>query len=611
MAKKQWFRTSLNFPVFMKKFFIIYACLIAAQFTFAQPSVTIQLTNLSGEIRDGKAIATVAGGTAPYELKWSHKSSPLTSTECTGFDEGIEYHLKVTDSAGLNTTQEFMVPAESVEEKLNSFFIPIVNAFAAVLLWDPFAAIGIYDPVVYLENGRPLLHPNGDPVTQDCWLVVVLLIFAAAWFTVYFGFINFRAFGHAIAVTMGKYSKPQDKGEVSQFQALTAALSGTLGLGNISLVAVAIAVGGPGATFWMIVAGLLGMSSKFIECTLGVKYREIDQSGEVSGGPMYYLSKGLARRNMKGLGKVLAAIFAVMCVGGTLGGGNMIQANQAFAQVQQTLGSENVSSFWFGIGMAAFVGLVIVGGIKSIARVTDKIVPFMVVVYCVFALIIIGKNIRFIDEAFLQIWNGAFHPDALKGGFMGVMLMGFRRASFSNEAGIGSASIAHSASKTDRPVSEGLVSLLEPFIDTVLVCTMTALVLVFTGYAENPQNLTGSNLTNAAFTSIFSWFDWVLMAAIIMFAYATMISWSYYGMKSWAYLFGEKWWIKQSFNLLFMICTVIGTVSGLGAVIDFSDMMILGMAFPNIIGLFIMSGEVKADLKAYMKDLKTGVIKRL
>jgi AGCS family alanine or glycine:cation symporter len=464
----------------------------------------------------------------------------------------------------------------------------------------------LYDPVVYDDAGVAVLHPNGQPVVQDCWLVVVLLIGAALWFTLYFGFINIRYFKHALDITRGKFAKPQDRGEVSQFQALTAALSGTLGLGNISLVAVAIAVGGPGATFWMIVAGLLGMSSKFIECTLGVKYREIDSKGEVSGGPMYYLSKGLALRNMKGLGKLLAVVFSVMCIGGTLGGGNMIQANQAYAQVAQTIGSETISSLTFGIVMALAVGLVIMGGIKSIARVSDKIVPFMVVVYVLFSLLIIGANYNRIGEAFAQIWHGAFHPDAMKGGFIGVMMMGFRRASFSNEAGIGSASIAHSASKTDRPVSEGFVSLLEPFIDTVVVCTMTALVLVFTGFASNPQGLTGSSLTNAAFTSVFPWFDWVLMVAIILFAYATMISWSYYGMKSWAYLFGEKNWIKQTFNVLFMTCTVIGTVSGLGAVVDFSDMMILGMAFPNIIGLLIMSGEVKADLKSYLKDLKQG-----
>jgi AGCS family alanine or glycine:cation symporter len=313
---------------------------------------------------------------------------------------------------------------------------------------------------------------------------------------------------------------------------------------------------------------------------------------------------------MKVLGKVLAVLFAIMCVGGTLGGGNMIQANQAYAQVAQTMGADSISSLTFGIVMALGVGLVVMGGIKSIARVTDKIVPFMVAVYCLFSLIIIGANISHVGEAFAQIWNGAFHPDAMKGGFIGVMMMGFRRASFSNEAGIGSASIAHSASKTDRPVSEGLVSLLEPFIDTVIVCTMTALVLVFTGYAADPQGLTGSTLTNAAFTSIFPWFDWVLMFAIILFAYATMISWSYYGMKSWAYLFGDKNWIKQSFNIIFMICTVIGTVSGLGAVVDFSDMMILGMAFPNIIGLVILSREVKQDLNAYWSDLKSGKIIR-
>lgn len=576
----------------------------------AQLDVAFLLQNPSGEIKDASAEATVSGGTEPYKYYWSKKDIAQDASVCSGVDEGVEYNLIVEDAAGKRQEKSIVVPAASTSENLNSFFLPVVDFLAAILLWDPFAAVGIYDPVVYKADGTPLLHPNGQPVTQDCWLVVVLLILAAAWFTLYFGFINIRGFKHAVHITMGKYANPNDKGEVSQFQALTAALSGTLGLGNISLVAVAIAVGGPGATFWMIVAGLIGMSSKFVECTLGVKYRKIDEKGEVSGGPMYYLSQGLVKRNLGGLGKVLAILFAVMCVGGTLGGGNMIQANQAFAQVEQTLGKDNVSSLWFGIAMAVLIGLVIMGGIKSIAKVTDKIVPFMVAVYCVFALIIIGANFNHIGDAFVQIWNGAFHPDAMKGGFMGVMLMGFRRASFSNEAGIGSASIAHSASKTDRPVSEGLVSLLEPFIDTVIVCTMTALVLVFTGFAADPQGLTGSTLTNAAFTSMFPWFDWVLMIAIIMFAYATMISWSYYGMKSWAYLFGEKWWIKQSFNLIFMACTVIGTVSGLGAVIDFSDMMILGMAFPNIIGLVIMSGEVKADLKAYMHDLKTGVIKR-
>ena len=591
----------------MKKILFFFA-LLAANLGMAQMQIAVDVQNPSSEIGDATCSASITGGQPPYQFQWSKRDTPLESAVCSSMQEGIPYTIVVTDGVGAIVKADVLVPAISLEEKLNKWFTPLVDVLAMVLLWDPFAACGIYDPVVYDDMGNAVLHPNGSPVTQDAWLVVVLLIGAAVWFTFYFGFINVRGFRHALDITRGKYAKPEDRGEVSQFQALTAALSGTLGLGNISLVAVAIAVGGPGATFWMIVAGLIGMSSKFIECTLGVKYREIDAKGEVSGGPMYYLSKGLALRNMKGFGKVLAAVFAVMCIGGTLGGGNMIQANQAYAQVAQTLGADSVSSLTFGIVMALAVGLVIMGGIKSIARVSDKIVPFMVAIYVLFSLLIIGANISHIGDAFAQIWNGAFHPDAMKGGFIGVMMMGFRRASFSNEAGIGSASIAHSASKTDRPVSEGLVSLLEPFIDTVIVCTMTALVLVFTGYAADPQGLTGSSLTNAAFTSVFPWFDWLLMVAIILFAYATMISWSYYGMKSWAYLFGEKNWIKQSFNILFMVCTVIGTVSGLGAVVDFSDMMILGMAFPNIIGLLIMSKEVKADLRAYWKDLKEGRI---
>ena len=542
----------------MKYYILFFASCILNIASLAQMQLSVTTQNPSTEIGDASCSITIEGGVAPFEYRWSKKDTELASSVCSGIQEGIPYTVSVTDSLGNQSNAVVLVEAASVEERLNKWFTPLVDALALVLLWDPFAACGIYDPVVYDSNGLPFLHPNGQPVTQDCWLVVVLLIGAAVWFTLYFGFINIRGFKHALDITRGKFAKPEDMGEVSQFQALTAALSGTLGLGNISLVAVAIAVGGPGATFWMIVAGLVGMSSKFIECTLGVKYRVIDAKGEVSGGPMYYLSKGLAIRNMKGFGRVLAAVFAVMCIGGTLGGGNMIQANQAYAQVAQTLGADSISSLTFGIIMALAVGLVIMGGIKSIARVSDKIVPFMVAVYVLFALLIIGANISHIGEAFTQIWNGAFHADAMKGGFIGVMMMGFRRASFSNEAGIGSASIAHSASKTDRPISEGFVSLLEPFIDTVIVCTMTALVLVFTGYAADPQGLTGSSLTNAAFTSIFPWFDWVLMVAIILFAYATMISWSYYGMKSWAYLFGEKNWIKQSFNILFMVCTVIG-----------------------------------------------------
>ncbi len=577
--------------------------LLQSQNLLAAFEVKANVVNASSEIQDGSIYLTVSGGEAPYRYYWSLKHVPLDFAVAEGIDEGTQVTVIVTDALNRSERISTMVPAESVSERLNSVFIPLVDLLSAILLWDPFSAIGIYDPVVYTNNGEVLRHPNGDAVVQHCWLVVVLLIGAALWFTIYLGGINFRGFRHGFDLLSGKYASQADKGEVSQFQALSAALSGTLGLGNISLVAVAIAVGGPGATFWMIVAGLLGMSSKFVECTLGVKYRKISADGEVSGGPMYYLSQGLNRKGWPRLGRFLAGAFAVMCVGGTLGGGNMIQANQAFAQVKETLG-DDVSAMGFGIAMAVAIGAVIAGGIKSIAGLTQRLIPAAVVVYVVFALIIIGMNITRVGEAFVSIFNGAFQPDAMKGGFIGVMMMGFRRASFSNEAGIGSASIAHSASKTNKPVSEGFVALLEPFIDTVVVCTMTALVLVFTGYADNPDGLTGSALTNAAFTSVFPWFDWILMIAIIVFAYATMISWSYYGMKSWSYLLGEKWYIKQSFNLLFVICTVIGTVSSLGAVVDFSDMMILGMAFPNLIGLFMLQSEVKADMKTYWDELR-------
>jgi AGCS family alanine or glycine:cation symporter len=572
--------------------------------------LAVQISNPSDAIRDASATLQVSGGHAPYTYYWSKQDTPLHASACTGMDEGCAYTVVVTDSLGEQAQAQIIAEASSASEWLNASFTPLVNALATVLFWDPFAALGLYDPTVYKADGSPLLHPNGDPVRQDVWLVVALLIACAVFFTVYLGFINFTGFRHGVLVTLGKYSTPDERGEVSPFQSLSAALSGTLGLGNISLVAVAIAVGGPGATFWMIVAGLVGMTSKFVECTLGVKYREISPEGEVSGGPMYYLSKGLAARGWGRLGKVLAVLFAVMCVGGSIGGGNMIQANQAWLQCTSTLPGAAEYGLWFGVGTALLIGLVVMGGIRSIASVTSRLIPLVVVVYVAFALIIIGMNIPRIGEAFTLIMDGAFSPEAAKGGIIGVMMMGFRRASFSNEAGIGSASIVHSTSRTNRPVSEGFVSLLEPFIDTVVVCTMTALVIIFTGFSHAPDGLTGSALTNAAFTSVFGWFDWILMVSVFLFAYATMITWSYYGMKSWTYLFGTGRWTRHTFHLIYMACTVVGTVSGLGAVIDFSDMMILGMAFPNLIGLVIMAPEVRRDLRTYLADLRSGVIRR-
>ncbi len=593
----------------MKKILVLLFCLVLIA-SKAQLNVQLTYGNNSPDIKDAQAEATVSGGKGSLTYKWSNQATPLTSAICSGMDEGVQYSLLVTDQSGQKAEVNAVVPAESFQEKINALFTPAVQALEWLLFSDPFAAMGLYDNHILDANGQYMYHPNGNPREKKVWLVVVWLMCGAIFFTIRMGFINVRGFKHAIQLARGQFDRPEDKGEVTHFQALATALSGTVGLGNIAGVAVAIAVGGPGATFWMIVAGLFGMSAKFVECTLAVKYRNINDKGVVSGGPMYYLTKGLALRGMGTFGKILAVLFAVLCVGGSLGGGNMLQSNQTIAQIKQVIPAAADHGVAIGIVMALMVGVVIIGGVKRIAKVTDKLVPLMVFIYVGFSLFIIFSNFSHIGDAFRQIFDGAFSPEAGKGGLLGVMIMGFRRAAFSNEAGVGSASIAHSASKTDRPVSEGIVSLLEPFIDTVIICTMTALVLVFTGFAQNPQGLTGSALTNAAFTSSIPWFDVVLMVAIFLFAFSTMISWSYYGVKSWTYLFGETKISEITFKLLFLVCTVIGASSGLGAVMDFSDMMILGMAFPNIIGLLIMSGEVRKDLKQYWSDLKSGVIKK-
>jgi alanine or glycine:cation symporter, AGCS family len=466
---------------------------------------------------------------------------------------------------------------------------------------------------VKYDEERPFYNPNHTNKTTGVPLIVVWLVLGALFFTIKMRLINFRGVPHAFQLIRGSYDNPDDKGEVSHFQALVTALSGTVGLGNIAGVAVAISLGGAGATFWMIVAGLLGMASKFVECTLGVKYRTINEHGEVSGGPMYYLSRGLEKKNMKILGKVLAFSFAVLCIGASFGGGNMFQANQAFAQASGVPGLEWLKEYgvYFGLIMAILVGVVIIGGIKSIAKVTDKVVPFMVGVYVLSALTIIFMNITEIGDAFAQIIDGAFNAASIRGGVIGVLIVGFQRAAFSNEAGVGSASIAHSAAKTDEHVSEGIVALLEPFIDTVVVCTMTALVLIFTGYARDPQGLEGAELTTSAFAEgLGPWAIYVLAFAAVLFAFSTMISWSYYGLKAWTYLFGNTKNMENLYKLIFLIFVVIGSSIGLGSVLDFSDMMILGMAFPNILGLLIMSGEVRRDLVDYFDRVRSGVIQR-
>ncbi len=675
----------------LSMFFLFSILAINAQ----ELDVQAKVGNPSNIINNGFIDLEVTGGEPPYIYQWSNPETSLESSRAENLTEGVPYEVTVTDSQGNSVTKSFQIEAEAITEHFNGTFVPIVEGMTAVLFWDPFTALGVYDPKVYAEkkfvptpewaadaedkfslkewmveegghveegdliaivssensgelevianasgtvnhlveeggviwdyenssdlietNAHMLAHieydepqmltnPNGSPQTHNIPFIVVWLIFGAAFFTVKMGFINFKGFKHSIDLARGKYDEPNAPGSITHFQALATAVSATVGLGNIAGVAVAISLGGAGATFWMIIAGLLGMASKFVECTLGVKYRFINSEGRIFGGPMNYLRYGLEKRNMRGLGKFLAAFFAVLGIGASFGGGNMFQANQSFEILSGQFSFLIGNGFWFGLGVAVLVGIVIIGGIQSIAKVTGKVVPFMAIVYVLGALTVIFINIENIGPAFGAIYDGAFNPTALKGGIIGVLIVGFQRAAFSNEAGVGSAAIAHSAAKTNHPPSEGFVALLEPFIDTVVVCTLTALVLIFTGMHE-VQGIGGVQLTSDAFASVVSWFPYVLAMAVFLFAFSTMISWSYYGMRSWTYLFGKSKKTELAYKILFLVFVVVGASISLGAVLDFSDMMILAMSFPNIIGLYIMSSEVRRDLNEYSRKLKAG-----
>jgi AGCS family alanine or glycine:cation symporter len=506
----------------------------------------------------------------------------------------------------LTFAQDSAKKALTIDEKIDTFFRPIADLVGSVVFYT--------------------ISFGGKSVP----LVLIVLILGALFFTFYFKFANFTLIKTAVKVVKGDYdaidhhtvdvaegdSTPggdvfetigveSAEGEVSHFQALTAALSATVGLGNISGVAVAVALGGPGATFWMILAGFLGMASKFTECTLGVKYREVMEDGTVHGGPMYYLKTGLAEMGMARLGKILAVFFAVMCVGGSFGGGNMFQANQAAAQLIERFDIQfGGAGFTFGVIMAVIVGVVIIGGIKRIGSVTEKVVPFMAAIYVGAALIIIVMNYDLVPSAFGMIYDGAFNPSAALGGVLGVLIVGFQRAAFSNEAGVGSAAIAHSAVKTKYAASEGIVALLEPFIDTVVICTMTALVIVITnidgGFFEYGQSgIQGVELTTRAFDSAIPGFSWILTMAVVLFAISTMLSWSYYGLQAWKFLFGKGKAVDIAYKVLFLLFVVVGASISLGAVIDFSDAMIFAMVFPNVIGLVLLSPKVRDELKLF------------
>jgi len=445
-------------------------------------------------------------------------------------------------------------------------------------------------------------------------IIVVWLVMAGLFFTVWLGFMQVRGPKLAINLVRGIYSKPDDAGEVTHFQALATAVSGTVGLGNIAGVAVAISLGGPGATFWMILAGLLGMATKMAECMLGVKYRHEHEDGSVSGGPMYYLKDGLAERGMGGLGKVLAVIFAVCMVGGAVGGGNMFQSNQATVQIINVTGGDDgflAGAPWVvGLIFAALVGAVIIGGIKSIAKVTEKIVPFMAVLYLSACLIVIFANLGSLPSAIGQIFSGAFSPEGVAGGAIGALIIGFQRAAFSNEAGLGSASVAHSAVKTKEPATEGFVAMLEPFIDTVVICTMTALTIIITGAWNDPDapEISGVSLTSRSFETVLPWFPTVLAIAVVLFAFSTMISWSYYGMKATGYLFGDSPVAENGFKVVFLIFTVIGSAAALGPVINFSDSMIFLMSIPNIIGLYLLAQVIRKEIHGYFERVQSGEV---
>ena len=484
-------------------------------------------------------------------------------------------------------------------------------------------------------------------VFEGAPFVIILLVCSALFFTLYFGFPNIRFFGKAVNVVRGKYdhldhsvagndslavdgdikdtiSDESKEGEVTHFQALATAVSGTVGNGNIAGVALAIALGGPGATFWMVICGLLGMSSKFVECTLGVQYRDIGEDGTVYGGPMYYLSKGLKEKGFATLGKITAILFAVFCIGGSFGGGNAAQSNQATIVLKELMGWESSSAgAIIGFILAVLVGIIIIGGIKRIASVTEKIVPFMAVLYLVACLYIIFSNFSFVDDAFALIFQEAFNPQAIGvGGIIGVLLVGFKRAAFSNEAGAGSASIAHSAVKTKYSASEGLVALLEPFIDTVVICTMTALVIIIFNFGGGAGSIfqyggdgsgsvmidgvayEGAGITSQAFAAYIPYSNVFLTIAVVLFAVSTMISWSYYGLQSWKFLFGRGRNADLAYKLIFLGFVVIGAAASMDSIWAFSDAMIFAMVFPNMVGLFFLFPIVKKELSRYFGAIK-------
>lgn len=472
-----------------------------------------------------------------------------------------------------------------LDDAINQIILPVSEAISAFVFFP--------------------IPVGGD---QSMPIILIWLVAISLFCTVYFGFINFRLFGHAIQLVRGKDDKAVGEGEITRFQALTTTMSATIGLGNIAGVAVAVSVGGPGAVFWMVLMGFFGMSTKFLEASLGVKYRDTLPGGHYSGGAPYYLSKGLAEKGFPRMGKIFAVFFAICCIGGTLGAGNMFQANQTFRQLVNISGGSELS-FWadkgwlFGVLLALLVGAVILGGIRSIAAVASKIVPFMGLLYVLAGLVVIGVHYDRILPALGDIFTYAFSPDAAFGGMLGALIQGVRRAVFSNEAGTGSAGIAHAVARTDQPVSQGIVAMIGPFVDTVVICLITALVIVITGVYNTTGEMEGVALTSRAFETALPWFPYVLALTVFLFAFSTMISWSYYGLKAATYLLGERKSVDLWFKILFCLCIIPGASADLRVVLDLSDAVFFLMAIPNVIGLYMLAPDIKRDLKKYLQTI--------
>lgn len=489
---------------------------------------------------------------------------------------------------------------------LSSSLVMAAETNSSTTLNDIFGEINGYLAAVFFYDVMP-----GE---ANMPFIVAWLVVGAVFLTIRMNFINLRMFRHAYLILRGKYAVPGAQGEVTPFQALTTALSATVGLGNIAGVAIAIMIGGPGATFWMIVAGFLGMTSKFTEATLAQMYREVRPDGHIMGGAMEYLSRGLAEKGWSQTGKVLAIIFCVLTIGGSLGAGNAFQVSQSLTAVKIQIPVLAEQPWIYGLIMASLVGVVIIGGIRRIAHTAEAIVPTMVTIYVLACLWIILSNASAIPDAFGKIITEAFTPAAGMGGLIGVLVQGFKRAAFSSEAGIGSAAIAHATAKVKYPVRQGIVALMEPFIDTIVICTMTALVIIITGVYNSPEtahlvaNKEGAALTSAAFEQSISWFPIVLSLSVVLFAFSTMIAWSYYGERCWTYLFGES--STMAYRIIFVIFVVLGSITSASNILDFSDLLILAMAFPNFIGLYMLHGKVREALASYLAKLKSGELDR-